>query len=73
MYNWTVDTTLLKQFHAKYQIWKLEQLINFGLRNEKIDKTFLKANINKLKLDPSKKRFIKFILKNDKKSKNPIK
>lgn len=65
MYNWTVDTVFLKKYSDKYHIWKLEQLINFGLKLEKIDKVFLKTHINKLRIDPDKKKFMKFILKND--------
>ena len=35
-----------------------------------IDKNLLKIHINKLKIDPDKKAFLKFLLKNDKKTKN---
>lgn len=65
MYNWSVDTVFFKKYSDKYYIWKLEQLINFGLKSEKIDKSFLKTYINKLNIDSDKKKFIKFILKND--------
>ena len=35
MYNWNTDTTTLRKNPEKYQIWRLEQLINFGLNGEK--------------------------------------
>lgn len=62
MYNWSVDTTQLKRFPEKYRIWKLEQLINFGLGKEKISTKHLLKYFNKLKIDPLKKKFLKLLL-----------
>ena len=36
MKNWSTDTKKLSKNQNKFTIWKLEQLINFGLGNEKI-------------------------------------
>lgn len=36
MYNWSIDTKRLKKNKKKYEIWKLEQMINFGFKNKKI-------------------------------------
>ena len=41
MYNWSVDTTKLKQNPEEYTIWKLEQLINYGLNEEKLSENDL--------------------------------
>lgn len=58
MYNWSVDTTQLKKNPEKYTIWKLEQLINFGLNGEKINSTELKKYWHKLHLDPKRKKVL---------------
>ncbi len=62
MYNWSVDTKFLRKFPEKYRIWRLEQLINFGLGSEKIDKKELTENFDQLEIDPAKKKYLKFVL-----------
>ena len=62
MYNWSVATNFLKKFPAKYQKWRLEQLINFGLGKEKIARKDLKKHLAKLKIDKDKKKYLKFLL-----------
>jgi len=62
MYNWSVDIKFLRKFPEKYRIWRLEQLINFGLGGEKLDKKELAENFDQLKIDPTKKKYLKFIL-----------
>jgi hypothetical protein len=62
MHNWSTDTTQLKKSPEKYKIWKLEQLVNFGLNKEKISKENLKKYWNKLTIDPAKKKFLHLIL-----------
>lgn len=62
MYNWNTDTKRLKQNKSKYIKWKLEQLINFGLGNEKISTNKLKKYWHKLNLDPNRKKFLEFLL-----------
>lgn len=64
MYNWSTDTTELKKHPEKYAIWRLEQLVNFGLNEEKISKKQLIQLWDKLTLDPKKKRFLAFLLWN---------
>jgi len=63
MKNWSVDEEFLKKHPKKYNLWKLEQLINFGLGNEKLPIQSIKRNINKLSIDPLKKRYLKFLIK----------
>ncbi|MBI2047918.1 MAG: hypothetical protein HYT27_02150 [Parcubacteria group bacterium] len=58
MYNWTVDENNLKKNKEKYAIWKLEQLVNFGLNGEKIKMGELKKYWNKIELDPARRRFL---------------
>lgn len=62
MNNWSVDIKELKKDKKQYIIWRLEQLVNFGLGREKIKEDDLRANWPKLRLDPKKKKFLSFLL-----------
>ncbi len=62
MYNWSVDTKRLKKDKQKYEIWKLEQMINYGLRGKKLDKKILVKHINNISIDSNKKQYLKMIL-----------
>jgi hypothetical protein len=62
MHNWSTDTTKLSQYTEKYAIWKLEQLINFGLNGEKLKLSELQKYFNKLHIDPQKRDYLKFLL-----------
>lgn len=63
MYNWSVDEVVFKKNHPKqYRLWKLEQLINYGLGKEKLKKSEVKSNIDKLDIDPLKKKYLNFLL-----------
>ncbi|MEK7170842.1 MAG: hypothetical protein AAB774_00860 [Patescibacteria group bacterium] len=62
MRNWSVDEVTLKKDPAKYRLWRLEQLINFGLEGEKISADELRQALPKLILDPAKKRYLQFLL-----------
>ena len=62
MYNWSTDTKELKKYPEKYSIWKLEQLINFGLDKERLDSKLVKKYWDKLQIDPKKKEALAFLL-----------
>ena len=62
MRNWAVDLSRFDKESPEFAIWKLEQLINFGLKGEKLDKERLTKYFYRLRIDPDKRRFIKFIL-----------
>ena len=62
MYNWSIDIKNFKKTGEPYIIWKLEQMINFGLNGERLDKKLLKKFWEKLRLDPDKKRFLNMLL-----------
>ncbi len=66
MRNWSTDTTAFNRNSPLYHRWKLEQLINFGLQNEKLNRAHLRLHIETLVIDPAKKLFLKFILNNAK-------
>jgi len=63
MYNWSTDTTILKKNPVKYAVWRLEQLINFGLNGEKINTVQLKKYWPLLNLDPKRKHVLEFWLR----------
>lgn len=62
MYNWNTDTKKWNKKSSSYQIWRLEQLINYGLNGEKLDIKQLKKYWTELTLDKHRKRFIKLLL-----------
>ncbi|HLE49985.1 MAG TPA: hypothetical protein VI791_02500 [Patescibacteria group bacterium] len=62
MYNWSTDTSKLSRHPQKYTLWKLEQLINYGLGGQKISLQLLKKNWPKLNLDPHYKKTLEFFL-----------
>ena len=62
MKNWSTDVQELKKDKDKYAIWRLEQLINFGLGQEKLKATELKKYWPLLKIDPLKKRYLTSLL-----------
>lgn len=67
MYNWSVDVKKMKkESPEQYAIWRLEQLINYGLDGEKLDNKEVRRNWSKIKdrLDPYKKRVIEYLLWN---------
>lgn len=62
MYNWSVDTTILKKNSKKYEIFKLEQAINFGLNNTKLSLKLLRENFDVLKIDSNKRAYLKLLI-----------
>ncbi len=64
MYNWNVDISKLKKDPQKYAAWRLEQLINYGLDEEKLDKEEVKKMWDNIKdnLDPYKRRALEYLL-----------
>ena len=62
MHNWSVDVKKLRKNKEKYAIWKLEQMVNFGLNGEKIDKKLLKKYWFQLNIDPARRKFLDLIL-----------
>lgn len=62
MYNWSTDTRKLAKYPEKYVIWKLEQLINYGLDGKKLKQSELKKYWNKLNIDPLYRKYLNFLL-----------
>ena len=65
MYNWSVDEKKFKRENPKeYKLWRLVQLINYGLDGEKLDREEVKKAWLKIKndLDPNKAVYFKYLL-----------
>lgn len=62
MYNWSTDTTQLQKDPEKYAIWKLEQLVNFGLGDEKIGELDLRKYWDRIEIDPARRSFLNLLL-----------
>lgn len=62
MYNWNIDTTRLKKNTPEYDVFVLEQKINFGLNNTKLSLKKLKKYLPKLNIDPAKKAYLQNII-----------
>ena len=65
MYNWSVDEDRFKKENPeKYRLWRLVQLINYGLEDEKLDREEVKKAWPKIKenLDPYARRAIEYLL-----------
>ncbi|OGN16421.1 MAG: hypothetical protein A3B99_02845 [Candidatus Yanofskybacteria bacterium RIFCSPHIGHO2_02_FULL_44_12b] len=62
MKHWSVDARRLESDPDALAVWELENAVNFGLRDGKINKQDLLAHWDKLDLDPHKKKFLSLIL-----------
>ncbi len=65
MYNWSTDEEKFKKENPeKYKLWRITQLINYGLDGEKLNREEVKKAWPKIKdqLDPYKKRLFDYLL-----------
>jgi len=63
MYNWSVDEEKFKKADPEgYEIWRLEQMINWGLGGEKINERLLKKYWQRLFIDTTTRNYLKFLL-----------
>jgi len=65
MINWSVDEAKFKKNNPReYRLWRLTQLINYGLDGEKLDREEVKKAWPRIEndLDPYKKRALEYLL-----------
>lgn len=62
MYNWSVDVSELKKNPEKYTVWKLEQLVNYGLNGEKLEEIELIKYWDRLNIDENRRKILSFWL-----------
>jgi len=63
MKNWSTNTKKLRENKDKFIIWKLEQLVNFGLGKKRIKKSELKKYWNVINIDPFKRKLLSLFVK----------
>jgi hypothetical protein len=62
MRNWSTDEARLKKNKEEYAIWKLEQMVNFGLEGKKLKKKELLKYWGDLHIDPARKKLLHLFL-----------
>ncbi|MEW6095379.1 MAG: hypothetical protein AB1567_02465 [bacterium] len=65
MYNWSVDEDrFMKEKPEEFRLWKLTQLINYGLDGERLNRTEVIESWERIKshIDPYKRRFLEYLL-----------
>lgn len=62
MKNWSTDEEALKRDPEAYTIWKLEQLVNYGVGDEKISKSELIKYWNRIHVDPARRKFLSLLI-----------
>lgn len=62
MKNWSNTIEKFDKNSDQYVIWRLEQMINFGLDNQKISRPILKKYLSCLYIDERKRKYLKYLL-----------
>jgi len=62
MKNWSTNTKELRKNKDKFAVWKLEQLINFGLGKKKLKLGELKKYWSVINIDPGKRKFLELFV-----------
>lgn len=63
MYNWSVDEKAFKKADPEgYEIWRLEQMINYGTAGEKISEGLVRKYWKKLFMDEPTRKYLEFLL-----------
>lgn len=60
--HWSVDETELKKDPEAHAIWRLEQRINYGVGEQKLNKAELKKYWDKIDIDPFKRKALALAL-----------
>ena len=61
MYNWSTDEKSFENKEKK-DIWELEQMINFGLNNQKLNADKLRLYWNRIIIDSYRHKFLEILL-----------
>ena len=61
MYNWNTDLNSFKN-EEESTVWKLNQLINFGLNGEKLNLDLVKKYWKNLYMDANRRKFLSLLI-----------
>jgi hypothetical protein len=62
MRNWSVDTTHIDKNSEEYEIWQLEQLLNYGLsEGETLDQKQVEKYLPVLNIDHDTRNFLEYV------------
>ena len=63
MRNWSVDESSFKENSREYEIWQLEQLLNFGMsEGETLDRKQLEKYLSVLTIDQDTRSLLEYVL-----------
>lgn len=62
MYNWSTNEKKFAEDKEKYAIWKIEQVVNFGLAGKKLNKKELLKYWSKINIDPWRRKFLDLLI-----------
>ena len=63
MRNWSVDTSRFEKNTREYEIWQLEQLLNFGMsEGETLDREQLEKYLPVLAIDQETRDLLEYVL-----------
>lgn len=62
MYNWSIDEKQLDKSPRKKAIWRMQQMVNFGLNGEKISEKELRQFWDSLQIDESRRKFLSMLI-----------
>ncbi|HLD62193.1 MAG TPA: hypothetical protein VI998_04450 [Patescibacteria group bacterium] len=63
MYNWSTDEKKFKKEDPLgYSIWRIEQMINYGLGSDKLNVRLVKKYWKKISMDDPTKKYLRFLL-----------
>jgi len=62
MRNWSVDVSRFEKNSREYEIWQLEQLLNFGMREgETLDRQQIEKYLPVLAIDQDTRNFLEYV------------
>ena len=63
MRNWSVNTSRFEKNEKEYEIWQLEQLLNFGMsEGESLDRKQLEQYLPVLAIDQDTRNFLEYVI-----------
>ena len=63
MRNWSVDVSRFEKNSGEYEIWQLEQLLNFGVsEGETLNREQLEKYLPILSIDQDTRNFLEYVL-----------